>query len=30
MCGREISLLTGFRYRPGFYMWFDFEIKIED
>jgi hypothetical protein len=30
MCGREISLLTGFCYKSGLYIRFDFKFKIED
>ena len=30
MCGREISLLTDFCYKPGLYIQFDFKFTIED
>jgi len=30
ICGREISLLTGFCHKSGLYTEFDFAIKIED
>jgi hypothetical protein len=30
MFGRDISLLTGFCYKSGLYIQFDFKVIIED